>query len=418
MQMVYSLRSQFLMWLSASRRRCLNSFVDSIGVNTHLSYLNSPYNSQFSTLQSRLVSAGIRHVRDSAGLSGTGAAHAASLANVGIKFNLVQDASCNNTYNIEAPASGSLSWVTAAQIDTFEGPNELDLYSCNGPPWYTQDKTYAAKIASAVRGNATLTSAGVKIIAPSLGSINNSVDATNLGSMAPYADYGCLHDYPDGNYPSAGLAAAAASTAPENAGMQPITTETGYDTDTTQHGATNQPGIDLQTHGKYFSRLFFENFNFGKKRTYAYELMDDNALSGTEATYGLLTSNGSPKPGFTAISNEIALLSDVGSSFIPRSLIYSLGSPPSQIHHTLLQKRNGRFYLVLWQEVLSYNNVNTPYGDLSIVPVNLTVTFPVPITTVNQYDPIASASPLQTKSNVSILNVSVLDQALILEIIP
>ena len=63
-----------------------------------------------------------------------------------------------------------------------------------------------------------------------------------------------------------------------------------------------------------------------------------------------LPDSSSPKPAFTALKNLIALLRDDGSAFKAASLSYSLNGYVNNLHHTLLQKRDGSFYLALWVE--------------------------------------------------------------------
>ena len=55
----------------------------------------------------------------------------------------------------------------------------------------------------------------------------------------------------------------------------------------------------------------------------------------------------------------------------------------SEIHHTLLQKRDGTFYLVLWNEIVSYDNaaerdINVPEQTVTLkltTPIHLAKTF-------------------------------------------
>ena len=123
-------------------------------------------------------------------------------------------------------------------------------------------------------------------------------------------------------------------------GHQVWTTETGYP----------QSYVPLDRANKYYSRLFFEFFNHGIVRTYAYQLLDEYTSEGSGSTIGLLYSDGTPKPQFTTISNIISILNDPGGGFNPGSLGYSIGGAQGTLHHTLLEKRNGTFYLVLWLE--------------------------------------------------------------------
>ncbi len=71
--------------------------------------------------------------------------------------------------------------------------------------------------------------------------------------------------------------------------------------------------------------------------------------------FGLLRNDGSEKPAYKALKNLLNLLKDPGSSFTPGSLDYVLGGDTENVRHTLLQKADGKFYLILWQEVSGYN---------------------------------------------------------------
>jgi hypothetical protein len=139
-------------------------------------------------------------------------------------------------------------------------------------------------------------------------------------------------------------------------------TETGYYNCPTCFGN----GLSERASGKYYSRLWFEYFNRGIWRTNAYELIDQGvSRSNREMNWGLLRHDGSPKPQFTATKNIIALLSDPGPSFAPGQLAYTLSNASSATHRTLLQKRDGRFYLALWQTVSVWNiksdaDISTP----------------------------------------------------------
>jgi len=83
-----------------------------------------------------------------------------------------------------------------------------------------------------------------------------------------------------------------------------------------------------------------------------------------------------------------------------------------------LQKSNGIFYLVLWQEVSSYQLATSRMSgaDIDVAPVNVTLTLENPAAQVNQYNPIASANPVSSISNIQTLTLAVPDQALIIQI--
>jgi hypothetical protein len=241
-------------------------------------------------------------------------------------------------------------------------------------------------------------------------------DALAIGALSAFLDYGNQHSYPN-QRPSENIQLHVNSLAPMNGTKPMVATETGYCTDRLA-GCPSE----LAT-GKYYSRLFFEYLNAGVLRTYGYELLDDpsmatndDALGGWQANFGMVHTDGTDKPSFTAVSREIALLGDPGPAFTPGALKFTVNNPPNQVHHTVLQKRNGTFYLVFWQEVDCYNH--DLKIDIEVAPVSIDVSFVRTFTTVNQYDPLTSKQPISTASGVSKLTLSVPDQAIILELVP
>ena len=84
----------------------------------------------------------------------------------------------------------------------------------------------------------------------------------------------------------------------------------------------------------------------------------------------------------------ISLLGDPGADFTLGSLDYSLAAAgiavvddqnfkTGEIHHTLLQKRDGTFYLILWNEIVSYDNAAERDINVSEQTVTLKLTTPI-----------------------------------------
>lgn len=119
----------------------------------------------------------------------------------------------------------------------------------------------------------------------------------------------------------------------------------------------------------------------------------------------------SPKPAYTALRNTIALLEDPGPTFEPGSLDYALIGDTTNVHRTLLQKRDGTFYLVLWQEVASD-------GASPVAERPLTVDPAMPVGKVTVYRPNFSSAPVNAYAAPDKVNVSVPDYPVILEIEP
>jgi hypothetical protein len=262
-------------------------------------------------------------------------------------------------------------------IDAFDGWNEVDgrLPGAFATPFTTWQQTqYAAY-------NANMTWANTPVFANSLA---HASSADQLANLSAYMDYGNMHSYPGG----AGLPSNVSSSwIPQwnkiDGSKPEVATETGYHTCPT---CTNGVGVSTQAQAKYLARLVLEYFNRGIFRTNLYELMDEGtSTTDREDNWGLIKYNGTVKPSFTTLKNLITLLDDPGVAFTPGRLDYTLTGALTSTHSVLLQKRDGTFYLVLWQEVSSYNTstkTNTsPAADA------VTVTFASSVAGINVYRP-------------------------------
>jgi hypothetical protein len=171
--------------------------------------------------------------------------------------------------------------------------------------------------------------------------------------------------------------------------------------------------------GKYIPRLFFEYFNRGIERTYLYEFIDsypNPQRDERDLHFGLLRNDGTEKPAYVALKNLIDLLEDPGPDFETGSLDYSLSGNTADVHRTLLQKRDGRFYLVLWQEVSSYDL--EAKRDISVVDRKVTLTLDRSISEAVIYRPNRSATPLEQHSSPRRLTLDVPDELLVVELTP
>jgi hypothetical protein len=414
---------------SGEQARMADSFVDSIGANTHFGFGDTNWGSDRDTLiVPGLAKLGIRHLRDALDLSDTSIypifadVYDAVMKSTGttIGFDLVmpypsQYGSCNAA---SVNVSNVIGNMPVANIDSFEGINEWNLFNSSsglscGHVWQTDLQQSQPALYTNTKGNAQL--ASIKVLGPPLGFLSFSQlasDAHAVGDLSASMDYGADHSYPSGEMPSTNISGYRQSVAAMD-GTKPFTvTESGYYT-----MPDGNQGISETAHGKYMSRFFLEYFNAGSLRTYVYDLIDDSDGAGTsEGNFGLMRGDGSFKPGATATQNEIALLADPGTLFTPGQLAYSLNGAPAQVHHTLLQKRNGRMYLVLWQEVESYDDANQ--ADLAVTPVAVNVSFGQAFSAVNQYDVVTSATPFATAANAQNVAVQVADQAIVVEIVP
>ena len=253
-------------------------------------------------------------------------------------------------------------------FEAFEPPDECDVSSLCGIPWATNLVSFLPTLQA---------NAGVyPVLGPSFAS---PLGAPLVGDVSQYTDAGNLHNYKGGwnpgfagswgygyvNYLSDALSIQLAGIT--NPNQPAISTETGYTNavvaQSTQLGyppGTFMPydanSISEADAATYMPRIPLMAWLNGIRRTYIYEL-----LSSPGEDYGLLRGDGSQKPAFLALANLINLLADTGYSFTPQPLQYTITGGDSTVQHLLLQKRNTRYYLIIWLEASIYNKFsNTP----------------------------------------------------------
>ena len=124
---------------------------------------------------------------------------------------------------------------------------------------------------------------------------------------------------------------------------------------------------------------YLAQFKRGWRYTFVYQLRDGEGGSGNQ---GLFNSNSTPKLAATYIHNLTTILADTMAVASPGSLTYSIIDEPATVHDLLIQKSNGTFELVIWDEkVKGSDNVR----------VNLGRTFAA----VNIYDVTVGTTPTQ-----------------------
>ena len=268
-------------------------------------------------------------------------------------------------------------------VEAIEGPNEYDNSKNLSESWILDLRNYMQQLHSLFKNDPT--TSHLRIIGPSFVKRESS---TLVGDLSQWVDYGNMHPYNFPNHPGDGNIDTEASNRSKPFGGKPmIATEAGYYTASSQIDRTLSEGAQ----GKYLPRLFLEYFNRRVFRTFSYELIDQRLNpNNKEGNFGILRNNGSAKPAFLTLKNLITLLQDPGKNFPLKSLNYSLSGNTINVHHTLLQKRNGNFYLIIWQEVPSFTLITKT--DILVEKVPITLTLNTPIKKVNIYENIYSKS--------------------------
>ena len=402
-------------WSAPEPARTADSFVDSMGVATHYNYDDTPYGN-FAQVESRLAELGVRHIRDGSDRGYVWDQWKGQYDRHGIKVTALFFPATYWDFN----HMRSLMLRSPQIMAGIEGPNEPDVfpitYTKNGTTYqgipaakHFQDDLYALVKAQPALAN-------VPVLSPAL------AFRQNVDRMAPLSsfDVAAMHSYPGGQRPTNALdeniAAVARLGGPEALPKPVVATETGYHTALGNIGIT-QAGVSEAAQAKYLPRLYAEYFNRGVTRTFAYELLDEGSNpDDAEKNFGLLRSNYSPKPAFTALKNTIALLEDPGPAFTPGSLDYTLAGVPADVQHTLLQKRNGDFYLALWREVQSFDTATKQDSAVPDVPVTLTLNTPALL--AETYLPNESALPKGVYPAPGQLNLNVGDEMLLVRVTP
>ena len=339
-----------LLHAQATAAVAANSVVNSVGMNIHLGFSNTLYTKDFPLVTNALGQLHIRHVRDGVMDWGSGDStyyqHHRELLNLGIHADLISALGQSESFLQSYPAH-------VADMEAIEAPNEADTSA--GPSWASRLQAFLP-VLRAVDGTAQYR--GIPVIGPSLVnqkwySVSNSYAA--LGNVSPSFDYGNLHDYLAGRNPgtpgwaSQGYASIswAMQTANRAWPSKPLmATETGYRTDLPAAQA-----IPESIQAKYMPRLVLEQYMHGVTRSYLYELADDQDSGGS---YGLLHSDGSPKAAFQTLSALMTALAE-SEPLTPGSASVVVDASAPGIQHLLVERYPGKYLLLLWLEVPSYD---------------------------------------------------------------
>ena len=412
-----------------------DAFVESIGVNTHFIYDDTKYYTEYEAVRDRLVELGVRYVRDDPWMPGnwkrplvrdlydeTGIQLLAIVHERVGPYPAPLDLDPAATRALVAGIEEHYNSGGRRAVVAIEGPNEYDLSHGPDPDWATHLKAYQEILYGAVRGRPVLN--GVPVLAPSLVWPRSYTD---VGDLSDVADRANVHPYPGGKRPTNGLAenlARAVTVVPGEVWA----TETGYHnamgdaTDGT--GDLTHPGVPEGVEARYLPRLFAEYFRRGVAKTFAYELLDvypDGDNDSETANFGLLRNDLTPKPAFHALRRLIRLLSDPGPPFETGALRYSVDG--GDVEHLLLQKRDGRFLVLLWRDISSYAvpggwRSGEPGTVRDSAPVRVTLALDTPALSAAVHDPTASDEPTATWETPIAIEVDIRDRLVVVEVVP
>jgi hypothetical protein len=414
-----------------------DSFVQFIGLNVHLNWAGTIWQSQAPTLKQRLGELRIRSVRTSMAQTSFARDYLKALyGSYGIRANVLMDFRTSGGLLTTRPIQATLNFlrdqVGPEKIISFEGPNEYSETKYDGNTgWVSQTKSFQSYLYTAVKAMPAFRA--LPVIGPTIWR-ETEADHKALGDLNPTTDQGNLHYYPAGLKPSRYLRLVTyPGTAYESPMDMAITyaqintpatkvqvTETGYNIRTTL--PKSKFYVSEKTSAKFTMRLISEYFLRRAKvsKFYLFSLLDENSTK----QYGLLRGDMSRRPTYFALKNTIALLSDPGAAFSLGTLTYYLTGDMTDIRTTLLQKRNGRYYLLVWLDAASYNQ-----STLTDVDFTRSLTLDLRarrFSQANVYlptglglsDPNRGVFPVQTINAPGLVSLGVKDQLMIVEMIP
>jgi hypothetical protein len=314
-----------------------NAFVDSIGVNLHMTYGGTPYDTDFSKWAPILSASGIEHVRDAICLSALSFCQVVSarmnqLSATGIRFDLLTSLKDTAQYDASYVQTMGLNGVEA-----IEGPNECDTGLYCPSDWKSTEAAWQKTLYS-------LRSPTVSVIGPSM---VTQAGYALFGDLSGFMDVGNIHDYV-GTAPPETVSGLQdhLQWVTAMSGNKPIwATETGY--------STNSQNVPQVVQERYIPRALLEDLRCGVMRTYVYQLFDYGTDDGTYM--GLLNANYTPKPAWTRLEQLIAFFKDEGSS--PRSPVtYAIRNDTlHSLHHVLFQRSDGTYLLAIWLAASAYD---------------------------------------------------------------
>lgn len=171
----------------------------------------------------------------------------------------------------------------------------------------------------------------------------------------------------------------------------------GYDSETlidmprvaTETGLKVFGAFTEDMHASFLMNIYLSQFKRGWSNTAIYILRDRVDEDPSNITYGMFRGDNSKRQAAECIRNLTTILhDDINAKNVSEDFVYSIPNKPSVVHDLLLQKSDGKFYLIVWGEKYSGGKVNA------------TVQFGSNVKKVNIYNPKNSAEIEKTYDNV------------------
>lgn len=173
---------------------------------------------------------------------------------------------------------------------------------------------------------------------------------------------------------------------------------------TTETGVTIGKGVTEDIQALNVMSMYLDQFKRGYSYTSFYILRDRTDEKGNQ-TFGFYQPDYKPRKAAVYLHNLTTILADTGSTTTPGKLDYAIAEQPlpETVHEMLLQKSDGTFELVVWNERLDGSDAITVNLAGKHGPVTL-------------YDPTVGTTPTQSLGNVDTVKLTLSDHPIIIEI--
>ena len=171
---------------------------------------------------------------------------------------------------------------------------------------------------------------------------------------------------------------------------------------TTETGCTIDGSVTEEIQARNLLTLYLDQFKRGWSHTAVY-LLRDRTDEGGNQSFGFFRRDYTPRKAAVYLHNLTTILSDRGKPIAPSRLKYAIPEVPATVHEMLLQKADGTFALIVWNERLTGSD-------------EITVRLSGTEAAVKIYDPTVGTEPVQQVQNVGVLKLMLSDHPLIVMI--
>lgn len=354
--------------------RSAASFIESVGVNTHLS--SEPYASRFELVRELLANLRLRHVRDELRPKNDLNRWKVLFNQHAIKSHLLVSPATNTV----AEMMRYLAALGIEKVSAIEGQNEGDAdwfmaHKAARGQWDVTVVEYQREIFQTLR--AKYPTAVLPIVSPSV--INwKPADMKLIRGSAEYCDVVAIHSYVQhGEEPETNADYAALSWYFQNMrdsykpGAPVMSTETGYN-NTVKPGGS---GVSELASAIYIPRLLLNNFLAGVQKTFLYQLLDGgDDPAEWEHHFGLVRHDDTPKPVYHAIATLLGALQETGNVAPSSNQIpVAVRNASPEIRFIQFEKADGSTVVALWRAVRCWDVELAK--DIAVTPMELTLTW-------------------------------------------